>query len=179
MRQLTVKRPLICGRLPYPVAIAFLSPPIGRKCCFGCYPLTSFLEGSEMGTLQIPMLLFVVCFSVSSTSSTGLLEENTSPEVGNTPSSFRQMLVRRLLHPNNFEDHFRETGPKRAHVRRFEQLPPGFLGVRGKKSEKNKAKNPVPGFLGVRGKKSTFNHLSDGLKNNIARYIQREFSKLK
>ncbi|GIZ05095.1 facilitated trehalose transporter Tret1 [Caerostris extrusa] len=38
---------------------------------------------------------------------------------------------------------------KRAHVRRFE--PPGFLGVRGKKS--SKSKDPVPGFLGVRGKK--------------------------
>ncbi|GFY46660.1 hypothetical protein TNIN_221131 [Trichonephila inaurata madagascariensis] len=91
------------------------------------------------------------------------------------------MLIPRLLQSNSFEDYLRETGPKRAHVRRFERLPPGFLGVRGKKSEKNKAKNPIPGFLGVRGKKSTtarnlFNNRSN---KNIARYILREFSKLK
>ncbi|GFX54735.1 hypothetical protein TNCV_2822561 [Trichonephila clavipes] len=104
---------------------------------------------------------------------------------GKAPTSLRQMLVPRLLQSNSFEDHLWETGPKRAHVRRFEQLPPGFLGVRGKKSEKNKAKNPIPGFLGVRGKKSTAarNLFSYRPNKNIARYIYiyilKEFSKLK
>ncbi|XP_071044319.1 uncharacterized protein [Parasteatoda tepidariorum] len=84
-------------------------------------------------------------------------------------SALRQMLIQNMLRPKDFDDslvRIREAGPKRAHARRFDQLPPGFVGVRGKKSEKSKIKEPVPGFLGVRGKKS---HQSSYLSNEEIR----------
>ncbi|GIY14319.1 hypothetical protein CDAR_618941 [Caerostris darwini] len=90
-----------------------------------------------------------------------------SPEM----PGFRPMLV---FQPRSVEDtRVREADPKRAHVRRFE--PPGFLGVRGKKS--SKSNDPVPGFLGVRGKKVPDNQINEQPISDIARYIQRELSK--
>ncbi|CAL1261329.1 unnamed protein product, partial [Larinioides sclopetarius] len=119
---------------------------------------------------KLPALLSVVCLLAMPVSLTSVEEENTSSEIqGN---AMREILMAHLLQPRIMEDN-REAGPKRAQVRRFEQLPPGFIGVRGKK-EKSKSKDPIPGFLGVRGKKASLlhNHRNFHPSNNIARYIQ-------
>ncbi|GBM51378.1 hypothetical protein AVEN_168764-1 [Araneus ventricosus] len=131
----------------------------------------------KMKIHKLPVLLSVVCLLSITVSSTLVEEENASSEIQD--NAMRELLLHRLFQPRIMEDS-REAGPKRAHVRRFEQLPPGFVGVRGKK-EKSKSKDPVPGFLGVRGKKASLlhNHRNFHPSNNIARYIQREFSKFK
>ncbi|KAF8785552.1 uncharacterized protein LOC129959467 [Argiope bruennichi] len=134
-------------------------------------------SSTKMKIPKLPIFLFAAWLLAILVSSTLMEEENASSEIeGN---AMRELLMQRMFQPRIMEDS-READPKRAHVRRFEQFPPGFVGVRGKK-EKSKSKDPVPGFLGVRGKKDSqlHNHRNYHPSNNIARYIQREFSKFK
>lgn len=101
--------------------------------------------------------------------------------------SLRQLFLQRVLDPGSFDENLnkiREAGLKRAHARGLDQFPPGFVGVRGRKSEKAKVKEPFPGFLGVRGKKSSDEESTSYYSRSnfmipITRYFQKEYAKLK
>ncbi|XP_035221352.1 facilitated trehalose transporter Tret1-like isoform X2 [Stegodyphus dumicola] len=135
-------------------------------------------------------LSIAAILSASEVSSENFEEENFMPQEseGTLPSP-HQLMIRRILDRMSLDDNLnsqRVASLKRAHMRYFEELFPGFVGVRGRKSEKAKTKEPFPGFLAVRGKKLSYQETVSNEKKNshyissfpldksIAKYFQKD-----
>ncbi|KAG8198777.1 hypothetical protein JTE90_007087 [Oedothorax gibbosus] len=105
----------------------------------------------KMRLCDLTFLLFAVWLYANVIDAIALEDKDTSPEMsGDNYLSLRQMLLDGILEKSPFFDE--NMTPKRG--TQVKQLPPGFQGVRGRRSDKNKlVKDPIPGFLGVRGKK--------------------------